>query len=108
MKNRNFKNKVFTNCDRMLNFVNFKIGGICVHPCIQVDVMLRILLNLLMVKLKDICFSGDVNRTARTVELLNLSLRCNLKCPQSYNTQHLYETVSACLILRNVWDQLHL
>ena len=36
----------------MLNFVNFKNGDICVHPRI-LDVMLRVFLNLLIVKLTD-------------------------------------------------------
>ena len=46
---RNPTGVVLTNCDEMLNFVNFKNGSTCV-PLAIVDVMLRILINLLMAK----------------------------------------------------------
>ena len=52
MKIGYFKKRFFTNCDVMLNFVNFKNGGTCVHRHI-LDVMLRVLSNLLMSKLTD-------------------------------------------------------
>ena len=47
-----FKKLFFTNCDEMLNFVNFKNGGTCVNRRI-LDVMLKVLSNLLMSKLTD-------------------------------------------------------
>ena len=52
MKIGYFKKRFFTNCDDMLNFVNFKNGGTCVHRHI-LDVMLRVLSNLLMSKLTE-------------------------------------------------------
>ena len=52
MKIGYFKKLFFTNCDEMLNIVNFENGGTCVHRRI-LDVMLRILSNLLMSKLTD-------------------------------------------------------
>ena len=53
MKIGYFKKRFFTNCDKMMNFVNFKNGDTCVHRRI-LDVMLRVLSNLLMSKLYDI------------------------------------------------------
>ena len=52
MKIGYFKNLFFTKCDKMLKFVNFKNGGICVHRRI-LDAMLSVLSNLLMSKLTD-------------------------------------------------------
>ena len=48
MKIGDFKKRFFTNCDKMLNVVNFKNGGTCVHLCI-LDVILRVLVKLLLV-----------------------------------------------------------
>ena len=47
-----FQKVIFTNCDKMLNFVNFKNGGTCVHWHI-LGVMLRVLTKLLMSTLTD-------------------------------------------------------
>ena len=57
-----------TNCDKMLNFVNFENGGTCVHRRI-LDVMFRVLSNRLMSKLSDTLF-GDENRTIRLLLVL--------------------------------------
>ena len=52
MKIGYFRKWFFHKCDKMLKFVNFKNGGTCVHRCI-LDVMLKVLSNLLMSKLTD-------------------------------------------------------
>ena len=52
MKIGSFKRCLFRNCDQMLNFVNFKNGGICVHWRV-LDAILNVLSNLLMSKLTD-------------------------------------------------------
>ena len=52
MKTGILKERLFTNCDQMLNFVNFKNGGTCFHRRI-LDAILRVLSNLLMAKLTD-------------------------------------------------------
>ena len=48
-----FKKLFVTNCDKMLNVVNFRNGGTGVHRRI-LNVMLRVLLNFLLIKLIDI------------------------------------------------------
>ena len=48
----------------MLTFVNFKNVSTCLHGRI-LDVMLRVLSNILMFKLTDTCLFGDMNRIAR-------------------------------------------
>ena len=52
MKIGYFRKRFLTNCDKLLTFVNFENGGTCIHRCI-LDVMFRILSNLLMFKLTD-------------------------------------------------------
>ena len=47
-----FKKRFFTNCDKLLNFVNFTNGCTCVHLRI-LAVTLRALSNCLMSKLTD-------------------------------------------------------
>ena len=49
----------------MLNFVNFKNGGTCVHQCI-LDAMNRVLSNHMMSNLTEyICLLGDIDRTVK-------------------------------------------
>ena len=50
MKIGYFRKWFLTNCDKLLTFVNFENGGTYVHRRI-LDVMFRILSNLLMFKL---------------------------------------------------------
>ena len=52
MKIGYFKEWLFTNCDQMLNFVNFKNEDTCVHRHI-LDAVLRVLSNRLLSKLTD-------------------------------------------------------
>ena len=53
MKIGHFKMCAFTSCDKMLDFVNLKHGGTCVHGVI-LAVMLRCLLNRLVNELTSI------------------------------------------------------
>ena len=52
MKIGYFRKRFFTNCDKMLNFVNFKNGGSRVHRRI-LDINVSVLSNLLMSMLTD-------------------------------------------------------